>query len=223
MAFADEGDPGKLPDERSLDRPMSSSPMESKPPPDKPKEEVDASLVQRIATGDREAFAQLYDRFSRPLLATALRILNDPTEAEDIVHDVFVSLWTKASDYEASRGTAFSWAITLTRNRAIDRLRSRKRRFELLDQSAPSDLGYNDTHTHDTTSAGDLFLKEKAAAVRSAVAELAADQRNALELAFFRGLTQQEIAAQLKQPLGTVKARIRRGLIKLRDSLAQRL
>jgi len=223
MAFASEGVPEGASDQAPAFRPMSSSPMESKPPPDTAKEEVDASLLQRIATGDRAAFAQLYDRFSRPLLATALRILNDPTEAEDIVHDVFVSLWTKAGDYEASRGTAFSWAITLTRNRAIDRLRSRKRRFDLLDRSAPSDLGYNDTHTQEATSAGDLFFKEKAAAVRSAVSELAGDQRRALELAFFGGLTQQEIAAQLNQPLGTVKARIRRGLIKLRDSLAPRL
>src|SRR2546423_2517613 len=125
MAFADEGVPEKHSDEQLPSRPMSSTPpMGSGRPPDTPKEEVDASLIKRIATGDRDAFAQLYDRFSRPLLATAFRILNDSTEAEDIVHDVFVSLWSKASDYDASRGAAFSWAIALTRNRAIDRLRS---------------------------------------------------------------------------------------------------
>lgn len=183
---------------------------------------ADAALVRRMAEGDREAFSQLYDRYSRPLYATALRILNDPTEAEDIVHDVFVSLWTKAAEFDLNRGTAFSWAITLTRNRAIDRVRSRKRRLELLDQSAPSDLNYQTPG--DRPDLGDeLWYKEKAAAVRVAVGELSPDQRSALELAFFGGLTQQEIAAKLKEPLGTVKARIRRGLLKLRNRLAHRL
>lgn len=183
---------------------------------------ADAELVRQIAGGDREAFSRLYDRYSRPLYATAFRILNDATEAEDIVHDVFVSLWTKAAEFDLSRGTAFSWATTLTRNRAIDRLRSRRRRSELLDQSAPSDRVFSPSG--DTAdSADDLWLKEKAEVVRSAVGELAEDQRKAVELAFFSGLTQQEIAAKLQEPLGTVKARIRRGLLKLRDRLGGRL
>jgi RNA polymerase sigma-70 factor (ECF subfamily) len=180
----------------------------------------DTELLQRIARGDRDAFAALYDRFSRPLYATALRILNDAKEAEDIVQDVFIALWEKAREFESGRGTAFTWAVTFTRNRAIDRIRMRRRRSELLSESFPADLGYDESGP--TDSADTLALSENAAAVRAAVAGLPAEQKHALELAFFSGLTQQEIAGRLREPLGTVKARIRRGLLKLRDTLARR-
>ena len=107
--------------------------------PEEPDERhlIDANLLSRVTTGDRSAFSELYDRFSRPLYATALRILHDPSEAQDVVHDAFITLWEKAATFETTRGTAFSWAITLTRNRAIDRLRSRRRRAQLLAGSAP--------------------------------------------------------------------------------------
>lgn len=178
--------------------------------------------MQRIAAGDRQALAELYDRFSGPLHGTALRILRDSAEAQDIVHDVFLTLWNKAAEFHADRGTAFSWAITLVRNRAIDRVRRRKRRAELLADSVPGDLGYEDTDA--AKSAGDSAAAgDEASAVRGALAQLPAEQRRALELAFFSSLTQQEIALTLSEPLGTVKARIRRGLLKLRDTLAPRL
>ena len=189
-------------------------------PPDE-RASADADLLRRMAGGDRDALAELYDRFSRPLYSTALHILNDGAEAQDIVHDTFLALWEKASLFESGRGTAFSWAVTLTRNRAIDRLRTRRRRSDLLEKSAPIDLGYDE---NGDGGADDRALRgDQARAVRSAVATLPADQQRALELAFFSGLTQQEIAERLSEPLGTVKARIRRGLLKLRDSLAHRL
>jgi len=179
---------------------------------------MDAHLMARIAQGDRDAFAELYARFSGPLYGTALRILQDPAEAQDIVHDGFVAVWNKASTYEPGRGTAFSWALTLVRNRAIDRVRTRRRRNELLAEAPLADT------EHLTTDAGpsgsDAAVSgDEARAVRVAVAALPAEQRRALELAFFGGLTQEQIAAQLREPLGTIKARIRRGLIKLRTSL----
>lgn len=182
----------------------------------------DGRLLIRMAGGDRHALEELYDRFSRPLYSTALHILSDASEAQDVVHDVFLALWEKAAVFESERGTAFSWAVTLTRNRAIDRLRTRRRRADLLERSAPGDLGY------DEGAAGpgadeQALLGDQARAVRSAVSALPADQQQALSLAFFGGLTQQEIAERLQAPLGTVKARIRRGLIKLRDTLAHRL
>ena len=180
---------------------------------------TDEELMRRITSGDREALAGLYDRHSRVLYATALRILNDTAEAEDVVHDVFVALWTKCADFDANRGSAISWTTTLTRNRAIDRLRSRKRRGDLLLQSDSSAPGHA-LASSQPDSRDELWFKEKAVAVRQAVGELPPDQRSALELAFFAGLTQQEIAAKLQEPLGTVKARIRRGLLKLRDQLA---
>ncbi|HWA10231.1 MAG TPA: sigma-70 family RNA polymerase sigma factor [Opitutaceae bacterium] len=180
---------------------------------------IDADLLRRVARGDRTAFARLYDRFSRPLYATALRVLNDAREAEDVVQEVFLALWEKADTFTVERGTAFGWAVTLVRHRAIDRLRLRKRRAELLAASSAEDLGYGASG-----GAGDsadvLCFKEKAGAVRAAVAALPAEQQRALQLAFFGGLTQQEIAESLREPLGTVKARIRRGLLKLRETLA---
>jgi len=139
-----------------------------------------------------------------------------------VVHDVFLTLWENAASFDSARGAAFSWAVTLTRNRAIDRLRSRSNRARLLGNSIPSDLGYDAEGGF--VGGDDLAqLGDRAAAVRSALADLPADQKKALELAFFSGLTQKEIADKLSEPIGTVKARIRRGLIKLRDLLAHRL
>ena len=181
----------------------------------------DAELLRRMARSDREAFAQLYDRFSRPLFATAQRILANAAEAEDIVQDVFLALWEKAAAFEPGRGSAFAWAVTLTRNRAIDRVRLRKRRIELLSETTAEDAGTRPTETG-RHSADELELKEQASAVRTALAALPAEQQRAVELAFFGGLTQQEIAEKLREPLGTVKARIRRGLLRLRDSLGGR-
>ncbi len=191
----------------------------SSPPEDR--EKVDAQLMQRVARGDKLAFAELYDRFSAPLYATAVRVVRDPAEAQDIIHDAFITVWEKSSTFETSRGTAFSWVVTLVRNRAIDRVRMRRRRAELLSESVPSDLGYHENAPADGADfvavAGD-----DARQVRAAVATLPVEQQRALELAFFTGLTQEQIAAKLNEPLGTVKARIRRGLLKLRDLLPSR-
>src|SRR5580693_8858899 len=103
---------------------------------------ANAELIRRMAGGDRDALAELYDRLSRPLYATAKHILSDAAEAQDVVHDVFLSLWENAASFDIRRGAAFSWAVTLTRNRAIDRLRARANRARLLGNSIPDDLGY---------------------------------------------------------------------------------
>ncbi len=213
-----EPDPSSRMSSQPLDPPFDSPSASREPPlPDDP----DAPLLLAVSEGDREALAALYDRFSRPLYAVAHRILGDPDEAEDIVHDAFVSVWARAGDYQPSRGAAFSWLVSLVRNRAIDRLRSRRRRREILDTAVSADLETFTTR-EEPDSAARLGLQENAHIVRRAIASLAPDQRSALELAFFGGLTQPEIAARLQAPLGTVKARIRRGLLKLRDTLAPR-
>jgi RNA polymerase sigma-70 factor (ECF subfamily) len=186
------------------------------------REVTDGLLLQKIATGDRDAFAQLYDRFSGPLFGAAQQILRDSAEAQDVVHDAFLTLWEKAATFETTRGSAFSWAVTLVRNRAIDRVRMRRRRAELLAESAPEDLGYAGDGTADT-GGDNAVLSDNARIVRAAVASLPVEQQRALELAFFGGFTQEEIAQKLKEPLGTVKARIRRGLLKLRDMVAPQL
>jgi RNA polymerase sigma-70 factor, ECF subfamily len=181
---------------------------------------ANAALIRRMAGGDRDALAELYDNLARPLYATARHILNDAAEAQDVVHDVFLALWENAKSFDTERGAAFSWAVTLTRNRSIDRLRTRANRARLLGNSIPDDLGYVEGGE---VGGHQADLGDRAVAVRSAMAELPAEQQRALELAFFSGLTQKEIAEKLSEPIGTVKARIRRGLIKLRDSLANRL
>jgi RNA polymerase sigma-70 factor (ECF subfamily) len=205
----------------ALARPASRmSALASSPSPDN-RDIVDAQLIRRVAAGDRAAFGELYDRFSGPLYGTALRIVREPAEAQDVVHDAFVAIWEKASTYEAQRGSVFSWVLTFVRNRAIDRVRMFRRRTELLAGSAPGDVEHLMTGPSptgsETAAAGD-----DAQAVRAAVAALPMDQQRAVGLAFFGGLTQEQIAAKLGEPLGTVKARIRRGLLKLRETLAAR-
>jgi RNA polymerase sigma-70 factor, ECF subfamily len=183
---------------------------------------VNSALIRRMAGGDRDALAELYDSLSRPLYSTARHILNDASEAQDVVHDVFLALWKNAASFDSSRGAAFSWAVTLTRNRSIDRLRTRANRARLLGNSVPDDLGYG-SESDGLSAESQVDVGDRAVAVRSALAELPKEQQRALELAFFSGLTQREIAEKLSEPIGTVKARIRRGLLKLRDALAHRI
>jgi RNA polymerase sigma-70 factor (ECF subfamily) len=187
-----------------------------------PQVEVDVALIQRIAASERRALAEIYENYARSLYAVALRILHDPAEAEDIVHDVFITLWTKAGDFDASRGAPSTWLFALARNRAIDRLRLRTRQTDVLQQSYSNEVAPLAPSASESMSEP-LWLREKAATVRSAVESLDPDQRHALELAFFSGMTQREIAAKLGTPLGTVKARIRRGLLRLREKLVRRL
>ena len=197
-----------------------TSPATSQPEGDD-QARAQARLLAAMASGDKTALAGLYDSLSRPLYSLALRVTNDSSEAQDIIQDVFLQMWNKASSYDSSRGSVFGWAATLTRNRAIDRVRMRKRRAELLAESGPELQPAPIAGESD--SAASLWLQEKAGAVRAALTQLAPEQRKAIELAFFSGLTQLEIADRLKEPLGTIKARIRRGLLKLRETLPARL
>jgi RNA polymerase sigma-70 factor (ECF subfamily) len=200
---------------------MTPPPAAPLPRADAAPADFDAALLARIAGGDQEAFAALYDRLAGLLTATARRILGDGAEAEDIVHDAFLTIWEKAAAFDPSRGSPLAWALTLVRHRAIDRIRSRRRRGEILADSAPEDLGYHEPAGDEAPLAADLA--ERSAVVRSALTDLPAEQRRALELAFFSGLTHEQIARRLDSPLGTIKARIRRGLLALRDRVAPRL
>ena len=183
--------------------------------------ELEIDLLRRTGRGDRDSFEQLYDRYSGVLFSTAYRILNQQEAAEDLLQDVFVQIWEKAPMYDPARGKPLTWVITLTRNRAIDRLRSTQRRQKLSEEIV-REAEISD-HRSDKSSADEVSLSEKSQAVRSAVMQLSPDQRRAIELAFFSGLTQSEIAEKLKEPLGTVKARIRRGMMKLKDLLSSEL
>lgn len=177
----------------------------------------DTELLRRVAGGDRAAFSQLYDRLSTVLFSTAMRILNDPKEAEDVLQDVFIQIWDKAVTYDPRLGRPFNWAVTLTRNRSIDRLRVLKRRYEFLAEATET---VQTTPLYGPESGPEVYQRDQAAEVRRALEGLPLDQRQALELAFLGGMTQAEISTQLGQPLGTIKARIRRGLLKLKELLA---
>ncbi|HEX4263293.1 MAG TPA: sigma-70 family RNA polymerase sigma factor, partial [Verrucomicrobiae bacterium] len=150
------------------------------------------------------------------LFSIAVRIVGDPQEAEEIIQDVFVQVWEKAPMFDIVLGTPIHWVISITRNRSIDRLRSRQRRARVIEELREEIAPETTVYTPSTPPALD---KEALSLVRTAVAGLPAEQRQAIEMAFFSGLTHAEIAEKLGEPLGTVKARIRRGMLKLRDSL----
>ena len=176
----------------------------------------DEQLIVKVAQGDRAAFIALYDRFSSPLYSLAIKMLANETEAQDLLQEVFLSVWNKADTYRAGRGSAFSWVVAQLRNRAIDRLRSRRRRSELLEANAP-DL--EPTSSATPTSAEHCELGERAREVRSAMGQLSDEQREVLRMAYFDGLTQSEIAERLEEPLGTIKARAQRGMARMRTIL----
>jgi RNA polymerase sigma-70 factor, ECF subfamily len=173
-------------------------------------------LLHRIARGDRGAMEELYDQYSALLFSIAVKVLRDTGEAEEVLQEVFVQVWQRPDRFNQQLGSATSWLACVTRNRAIDRIRARQNRQRLTEtlqgeeQASPAFFAEN----------ADLALDPDAAvAVRKALQDLPVEQSQAIELTFFSGLTHQETADALGQPLGTIKARIRRGMLKLRDSL----
>jgi RNA polymerase sigma-70 factor (ECF subfamily) len=180
----------------------------------------DLALMSAIAAGDPSALRDLYDRHARQVLALCLRILRDRAEAEEALGDVFLELWEKAERFRETRGAPLSYMMTLARSRAIDRLRRRQRAGAFVD-SHPS-LETVAPAAQAAADAGpylDMAASEQKAKIRRALAGLSAAERRAVELSFFDGLSHGEIAKTLQEPLGTVKSRIRQGLLRLRDAL----
>ena len=182
--------------------------------------ETDAKLVAQMRDRSEAALASLYDRWSGRVRAVAHRILNDPPEAEDVVEEVFWQAWRQADRFDASRGGVGTWLVTVARSRALDRLRVLRRE--------PSGLSLDDPDVQvplDAVSTGDADpfavaeQGERSRLVARALAELNPDQRKALEMAYWRGLSQSEIAEATNTPLGTVKTRMRLGMLKLRELL----
>jgi RNA polymerase sigma-70 factor (ECF subfamily) len=181
----------------------------------------DAELVARVAGGDADALAVLYDRHGAACLALARAVTGAPDEAEDVVADAFGQLWRTAGRYDPARGSVAAWVVTVTRTRALDHLRARRRRT-LAEERAASDLLAGSPLGGPPGGAvdpADPAVAEDAGRVRRAVAALPAPQRDAILLAFFGGLTHTDVAGRLGEPLGTVKTRIRAGLQKLRATL----
>jgi RNA polymerase sigma-70 factor, ECF subfamily len=177
--------------------------------------EEDMRLMERIAHKDAAAFQQFYRRYGGLLFSTISKVLNDHHDAEDIMQEVLVQLWQKAHLYEPRKGKPLTWLTTLAKNRAIDRIRSKQRRSRLSDEFGSE---HKVTQPEFDESAHDVLqMKERDTMLRSAVTRLTPDQQLAIELTYFGGLTQSEVAERLHEPLGTIKARIRRGVTRLED------
>jgi len=178
----------------------------------------DREAVKQLAGGDHAAIAELYDRHARLLYSLAFRIVRGQSDAEDVLQEVFAQVWRQAARYDTSRGTVIGWLVTLTRSRAIDRLRRGRLQPQTLDDESAAQA------VPDVAVAADVQLvtAEQASEVRAALEALPDAQRVPLELAYYEGLTQSEIAGRLAVPLGTVKTRMRQALLRLREALAGR-
>ena len=170
----------------------------------------DAEIIARIYSGDEGAMALLYDRYSNVVYAVALRVLSDGSAAEDILQDVFMQLWRNPQAFNASRGSLAAWLAVIARNRAIDQLRKKRPEVEAAETVISVDP--------ELESAADR--SQAIEKVRAVLCGMPEEQRAALEMAFFEGLTHVEIAGKTGQPLGTVKTRIRSGLLAVRKAFA---
>lgn len=171
-------------------------------------------LLQKIVDKDERAFERLYDTFSGLVMALALRILRDRLKAEELVQDVFMHVWNKASSYDTTRGKPEAWLIMLTRSRAIDRIRSSQTQTRLTTSLDGDELVQNKN-----LESTDGFSADARMSLDGLVDKITKEQRKVLELAYYEGLTQSEIALKLSLPLGTAKTRIRDGLLHLRKIL----
>jgi RNA polymerase sigma-70 factor (ECF subfamily) len=176
---------------------------------------IDRDLVAQVRNGDHPALASLYDRHGGTVYSIALSILRDPARAEDVTQDVFITLWTQPHRYDPAVGRFAPWFYRVARNRSIDIIRQRRREV-LPDEPAVFDLmlGASDDSPADT-----VVARSQADRVRAALRDLPDDQRTLIELAYFGGLTQSQMARQLDIPLGTIKTRVRNGLRNLREIL----
>jgi RNA polymerase sigma factor (sigma-70 family) len=173
------------------------------------------SLISRIAEMDQTALSLLYDRYSRVIYTIAYKILNSSEESEEIVLDVFTQVWRIAKNYNFQKGRVDTWLFMIARSRSLDRLRSHARFGKAV--TASEDL--LKMHSHVDSPEADVLMQERSSYVKACLAELPDEQRLALELAYFSGLSHSEIAAKTGLSLGTVKTRIRLGLKKLREAI----
>jgi len=178
-----------------------------------PRQERDADLIEAVAGGGRAAFARLYERHAARLLTAGVQTLRRREDAEDVLHDVFAEVWQKAGDYDAARGSVLAWLLLRMRSRCLDRLR--RAGAKAVAAAASSLHKNNEPPSDDPSLAPDRHL------VRQALVSLPSDQRVALQLAYFQGLSGAEIAERLRAPLGTVKTRMALGMAKLRAAFEE--
>jgi RNA polymerase sigma-70 factor (ECF subfamily) len=179
----------------------------------------DIRLLAATAAGDRDAFRQVYTRYSAPLFSLAIRFVGDTGAAEEALQDAFLKIWKHAAGYDARKSQPFTWAVTIVRRTCIDHLRKRGRQPALV--ALPDGIDSSASFSTRETVRLNTESRETAERVQSALAAIVPPQRDALELALYSTLTHAEIAARLSQPVGTVKTWIRRGLVVLRDNLKE--
>lgn len=175
----------------------------------RPTMQQDAELIARLRRGEESAVAELYDRYSGIVYSVALRVLADTTAAEDILQEVFLQLWRDPERFDSRRGSLGAWLAVMSRNRAIDVVRKRRPASTLEDVVIPLECNLEN----------EVAIKQLSGRARAALQQIPPEQRSALEMAFFQGLTHSEIAEKTGEPLGTIKTRIRAGLMALRKSL----
>ncbi|MFN0122940.1 MAG: sigma-70 family RNA polymerase sigma factor [Blastocatellia bacterium] len=178
-------------------------------------DEIWQRLLQQIAAGDQQALSDLYDTASQLVFGMALRMLRDRGAAEEVMLDVFMLVWKQAHSFDATRGRAMTWLMAITRNRAIDRMRAAA---WLRRDAAPIEDALPHAVSGDSPE-NDLQVTETGQRVRAALAQLKPGQRQLIEVAYFDGLSHQELADHFRLPLGTVKTRIRAGMLRLRELL----
>lgn len=175
-----------------------------------PKNQDEAALIERIRAGDETAMADIYDRYSGIVYGVALRVLGDTTAAEDVLQEVFLQLWRNPQAFDANRGKLPAWLAVIARNRAIDHLRKRPLEDDI------EDLAISTGANLESESAQRLAVEK----IRAVLAQLPPEQRRVLEMAFFEGMTHTEIASKTGEPLGTIKTRIRSGLLAVRKAVS---
>ena len=189
---------------------VSSPPV--RPPTDA--ESLQAEMIRGVAEGDNQALASLYDATSRTVYGLLLRILSDPSSAEEVLLDVYAQVWRQAKNYSPERGKPLAWLTTIARSRAIDRLRRGRQEHQLTVPLEEASSAARGESVEDVVLAGEV-----GAVVRAALDALAPEQREVIELAYYGGMSHSEIAAARGLPLGTVKTRTRLGMMRLREAL----
>lgn len=178
-------------------------------------QERDLQCMRRVQAGDSVALAELYDRYTPMLYPVALRILRSSSEAEDAIQDAWVQVWKRAASYDPRRGNVGAWLMTVARTRALDRYRS------LASRSRAETASENEPRGGPADPATEVVQVDVSERVRAALGRLQPQQRQVLEIAYFEGLSQSEIAERLQSPLGTVKSWTRQGLMRLRELLPE--
>lgn len=178
--------------------------------------------MMEIQAGSKSALKKLYDRFNKILFGMVYKILRDREETEDLLQEIFVKIWNRADQYDSTRGTVYSFIATMARNRAIDRTRSRAFKNRSKDDYVINDDEYSfNLSTENPNPEENIEITERAVEVRKALAKLNEKERQVLYVSYFHGMSQSEIAEKIDIPLGTVKYRMRQGMIKLREMLIE--